>query len=311
MSNMSEPKNRKHPILFIVFNRPETTKRVFEMISKYQPERLYISADGPRANNSYDTVKTEEVKDIFHKISWKCEVFYNYSVQNQGCKLGCHNAISWFFSHEEAGIILEDDCLPSLKFFEYCDYMLPLYRDTDIFCIGGSLILSETQFTTMKMTKYPLIWGWASWRDKWEKFSFKLPHFKDMQITYFSQQEKNYWRNKHKEITYFPDLINTWDYYWLFSIWANGGQCLIPPINLIQNIGFVTGGTHFKAGESDYEIKAQEELDVEAAYVPRHKLFSDSGLDLMIFNTFFGKGRYLRKTRITGWVYEIKKWFNR
>ncbi|MBK8635691.1 MAG: hypothetical protein IPN72_19870 [Saprospiraceae bacterium] len=67
------------------------------MISKYQPERLYISADGPRANNSYDTVKTEEVKDIFHKISWECEVFYNYSVQNQGCKLGCHNAISLVF----------------------------------------------------------------------------------------------------------------------------------------------------------------------------------------------------------------------
>ncbi len=308
---MSEPKSRKHPVLFIVFNRPDTTKKVFEMIRLYQPEKLYITADGPREHNNEDVINTEAVKDIFHKVDWKCEVYYNYSQQNQGCKMGCFNGISWFFAHEEAGIILEDDCLPSLKFFEYCDFMLPRFKNSDIYCIGGSQIFSELQLSTIQITKYPLIWGWASWRDRWEKFSFNLPDFKEMQITFYTQQEKNYWRNKHKEITYFPDLINTWDYYWLFSIWANGGKCLIPPINLIQNIGFVTGGTHFKPGESKYEVKAKDEINIESIYIPRSKLFPDSILDLMIFNTFFGKGRFLRKTIVKGWVYEIKKWFKR
>ena len=36
------------PVLFLIFNRPDTTERVFEEIRKAQPPRLYIAADGPR-----------------------------------------------------------------------------------------------------------------------------------------------------------------------------------------------------------------------------------------------------------------------
>ena len=36
------------PVLFIVFNRPDTTIKVFEAIRKAKPKRLYISSDGPR-----------------------------------------------------------------------------------------------------------------------------------------------------------------------------------------------------------------------------------------------------------------------
>ena len=36
------------PILFLIFNRPDKTARVFEAIRHAQPKRLYIGADGPR-----------------------------------------------------------------------------------------------------------------------------------------------------------------------------------------------------------------------------------------------------------------------
>ena len=38
----------KSAVLFLIFKRPDTTRRVFERIREAQPPRLYIAADGPR-----------------------------------------------------------------------------------------------------------------------------------------------------------------------------------------------------------------------------------------------------------------------
>ena len=34
------------PVLFLVFNRLDTTKQVFEAVRQAQPPRLYVAADG-------------------------------------------------------------------------------------------------------------------------------------------------------------------------------------------------------------------------------------------------------------------------
>jgi hypothetical protein len=35
-------------VLFLVCNRPDLTRRVFQRIRKAKPERLFLAADGPR-----------------------------------------------------------------------------------------------------------------------------------------------------------------------------------------------------------------------------------------------------------------------
>ena len=49
------------PILLIVFNRPEKTQNLFEIIKKIKPKRLFVSADGPREKQS-DLVNCENVR---------------------------------------------------------------------------------------------------------------------------------------------------------------------------------------------------------------------------------------------------------
>jgi len=39
-------------VLFLLFNRPDTTSKVFEKIRQIKPQRLYVASDGPR--ESYD-----------------------------------------------------------------------------------------------------------------------------------------------------------------------------------------------------------------------------------------------------------------
>ena len=108
------------PILFIIFNRPNTTQRVFDEIKKIKPSKLYVVADGPRLERNKEREMCEETRDIIRQIDWECEVFKNYSETNLGCKKRVSSGIDWFFEHEEQGIILEDDCLPHQTFFRFC-----------------------------------------------------------------------------------------------------------------------------------------------------------------------------------------------
>ena len=109
------------PILFLVFNRPDTTQHVFNAIKQVKPKHLFVAADGPRLHRQGEAEKCEAVRSIIHQINWDCELKMLFREENLGCKLAVSSAITWFFEHVEQGIILEDDCLPDLSFFPYLD----------------------------------------------------------------------------------------------------------------------------------------------------------------------------------------------
>ena len=106
----------RSPVLFLVFNRPVPTKQVFDRIKIVKPPRLYIACDGPRDRNHLDLSYVEQVRMICSEVDWPCDVKHLYRDTNLGCGLAVSTAIDWFFSYEEEGIILEDDCLPSDSF---------------------------------------------------------------------------------------------------------------------------------------------------------------------------------------------------
>jgi hypothetical protein len=108
---MKEPRLRT-PILFLIFNRPEPTKRTFDEIRRAKPAELYIAADGPREAKLDDPELCNETRAIVKDIDWKCEVHTLFRDKNLGCKKAVSSAIDWFFDNVDAGIILEDDCVP-------------------------------------------------------------------------------------------------------------------------------------------------------------------------------------------------------
>ena len=121
---LTTPALQKTPVLFLVFNRPDTTIRVFEAIRQGGPRRLYVAADGPRANRAGEADKVAKVRGIVTAVDWPCVVKTLFQENNLGCKQAVSRAITWFFENEESGIILEDDCLPHPDFFRFCDELL-------------------------------------------------------------------------------------------------------------------------------------------------------------------------------------------
>ncbi|HKZ36424.1 MAG TPA: hypothetical protein VJ184_02160, partial [Chryseolinea sp.] len=133
------------PVLFMIFNRPETTKRVFESIRNERPHRLFVAADGPRPNKPGEAEMCAEARKIATAVDWECEVKTLFREENLGCGRAPARAITWFFENVERGIILEDDCLPSHDFYLFCSILLERYRyDSRIMEIGGNNFLSDS-----------------------------------------------------------------------------------------------------------------------------------------------------------------------
>lgn len=239
------------PVLFLVFNRPDTTQQVFNQIKLAQPKQLFIAADGPRLERTGEVQKCEQVKQIVSQITWDCEVKTLFRIQNLGCGKAVSSAINWFFAHVDEGIILEDDCLPNLDFFNYCQEMLLKYRDNDtIMHISGcNLIKTECikDKSSYYFSNYCFIWGWATWKKAWKHYDFNLNfdinvYEKSINEKFKNKFERKYWkgilqRSKNK-------LIDTWDYQWVFAVWLNKGISANTKINFIQNIGFGIDATH-------------------------------------------------------------------
>ena len=118
----------KTPVAFIVFNRPEQTRRVFAEIAKAKPPILLLIGDGPRMNRVGEVEKVMLTRQLISEVNWECEVLTNFSEINLGCKRRVSSGIDWVFSRVGEAIFLEDDCLPDPTFFRFCEEMLEYYR---------------------------------------------------------------------------------------------------------------------------------------------------------------------------------------
>jgi hypothetical protein len=239
------------PILFLVFNRPSLTQKVFDEIKKVKPKKLYIAIDGPRIGNANDQSNINDVLKIFNDVPWQCEFKFLKREFNLGCGVSISNALNWFFTHEEEGIILEDDCVPSQDFFFFCESMLEKYRTNDsIMAINGSNPLGEVHLdSSYFFSKYNFVWGWATWRKSWNLYEFDLNKESNFKRRLFLIKSFRYdfisIRNWFKHLNLVKiGKIDTWDYQWMYTCWKYNGLIITPSVNLICNIGNEVEPTH-------------------------------------------------------------------
>ncbi|MFT7157563.1 MAG: hypothetical protein ACI8Q1_002582, partial [Parvicella sp.] len=212
---------------------------------------LFIAADGPRPEFESDRLKCEEcIHFVLNEITWDCEVQTLFREENLGCKFGPSTAITWFFEKVELGIILEDDIVPSSYFFNLSEQILEKYRDNKkVMHFGGvNFLKSNSNNADFYFSKICHGWGWATWKDRWEKYNINF--FEGMSETDFDElfkqlnfnnAEKKFWNGIRLEV---QNGLDAWDYSWQFTIWLNDGVSIVPLENLVKNIGTGFDATH-------------------------------------------------------------------
>lgn len=246
------------PVLLLIFNRPDTTRRVVDALRRVRPEALYIAADGPRRDRPHDQFACEEARSLALTVDWPCQVKTLFRTENLGCRVAVSTAIDWFFENEEAGIILEDDCLPSSSWFPFAAEMLARYRDDErIVCISASHVhgSSHTPTSSYFFSRHNHCWGWASWRRAWQHYDREMAAWPKLRNTEWltdvgdgSRSFHFYWKDIF-DMAY-AGKVDSWAYRWTFSCWAKGGLTVLPARNLVSNIGFGADATHTNEGGS-------------------------------------------------------------
>jgi hypothetical protein len=239
----------KSPILFIIFNRSDTSLKVLSEIKNVKPSRLYITADGFRKDRPYEATLCEEAKNnVLKAIDWDCEVSTLFRQDNFGPKEAIASAITWFFENEEQGIILEHDCLPSISFFRFCDTLLEKYKvDQRIWLISGCNFQNgktwgDGSYYFSNLTNG---WGWATWRRSWVSYDKDMTHLTSKDVReqickifdhplIIDQWVELFEKTKSGE-------INTWDYQATFTHLFSHAINIVPNVNLVSNIGFGEG----------------------------------------------------------------------
>lgn len=281
------------PVLFLVFNRPEPTRQVFEAIRAARPSHLYVAADGPRPDRPGEAERCEQARRIATAVDWPCQVETLLRPANLGCGRAVSEAISWFFSREREGIILEDDCLPAPDFFGFTTALLERYRhDARIGKIAGTNPLGQWQTdkeANCFFSSYGYSWGWASWRDRWQDFDLALqdwPRFAASSLARdypFSASRNQGFAAVHR------GQLDTWDYPWHFALSAGHRLVVLPSRNLVCNLGFAADATHTRNTWSLYGQLSAGSLP--APYRPPAFLLPDRAYERAMYRLIAREGR--------------------
>jgi hypothetical protein len=253
------------PALVIAFNRPEKLQQTLLSLARTDVKEVVVSLDGPRANKN-DGIR---IAECIHIIEGFREVFdvlsINQNYENLGCRRALQKAIGNFFNIYDRGVIIEDDILVSQQFIDFAAWALEEYEnDNNIWVINGWSPFNLGEINPLPwLSRIPIVWGWATWRDRWDMYdseiedsaSLKPSELKTNLSLPFSSEFDNYWTNGFKQIR---EGFDTWDYQLVFSMWKNGGMALTPPSRLTQNIGFDEEATHTFQPSGRSNLKLEE-----------------------------------------------------
>jgi hypothetical protein len=248
------------PVAFFVFKRPDTTRQVFEAISRVRPAKLLLIADGARQDREGEAEACRQVREIVAHVDWPCEVYRNFAESNLGCQERIISGLDWAFSLVEEAIILEDDCLPDLSFFPFCQELLEKYRgDSRVASISGTNLVEKYLNTEASYYFSQLggIWGWATWSSQWRRYDRNLRDWPKLReekwlAEIFDQPRAVAFWTSVFDMMHEHRGPNTWDFQWLYIRLKEDMLTIVPRVNLVANIGFGDGATHTMGSDARF-----------------------------------------------------------
>jgi hypothetical protein len=292
------------PVLLIVFNRPDVTRRVVAALRTVRPRTLLVAADGPRAGRVGEAALCAEVlATVRQGVDWDCELVEDVAPENLGCRRRVASALDWALGREDTVIVLEDDCVPHPSFFPYCEELLGRYAEDEriMHIAGANFLFGGRVAHSYYFSRFNFCWGWATWRRAWRCYDGTMSDWPALRAGGLAAAFRDdpravaYWTARFDEAR---DGADSWAFRWTLSMWAQGGLSVVPRVNLISNVGFGVEATHTVSRAS-----ALANLPVEALSFPlRHPLQvrQDEEADHWVQRAIYDRtrlGRLRRKVR--------------
>ena len=235
------------PVLLCVFSRPEITRRQLEVLKRARVSELYVAADGPRAGNPLDAERCGRVRALIDAVDWPVNVHRLFRDSNVGLDEAMVSSIDWFFTHVEAGIVLEDDCVPVVEWFRFAREILDRFAGVPRVMQVSALNMADGErYTTHSyfFAEVGHIWGWATWRRAWTLYDRALDDWPLIREEVARDATPLRRMLARKFDSAHAGRKASWTRSWYFTQIRFGGLAVIPSVNLVENIGVGDDATH-------------------------------------------------------------------
>lgn len=239
----------KYPVLFETFARVSTARVAWEHIKASQPSKLYFYSNKARSDRPEEVKRNEEIRGWIKEIDWECELHTWFRDEYVDVYTSLKGSKDWALKNEEAIIVIEDDCVASNAFFQFCDHFLDYYKDnSEIQFISGNNYTGIEKWNGDHIispfcTKY----GMALWKDRWQRLDFHIRNtdisFSDFAVIFkgslfitlfFYTWDRMFHKHVHETQVYDAVLD--------LNCYNNNWKAIAPICNLTQNVG--VEGTH-------------------------------------------------------------------
>ena len=290
--------NDEIPLLIIAFNRPGKLTLLLDSLRESEPPLILLAVDGPRPNYPDDLMLVQETQEALKFVTWKCQIETRFRDSNMGLRRAYVDAVSWAISRYGCTVVVEDDVIAGPQFYEYVSTMLRRHSDDyKISQINGYNHIPERYLTDRstdsRLTRYPTSYAWGTWERAWCNYDPELKWGLETSVGELAEITKSRvaaLRWKMNFANAYSGRVDTWDYFWVASIWENNQLVVSPNRNLVQYNGF-EDGTHTRRKRKntqppiellEYNQKYQPTvyLEKDDVWISRH-VFNDTTIGLL------------------------------
>jgi acetyltransferase-like isoleucine patch superfamily enzyme len=244
--------NRLAPIVLLVYNRPEHTRKTLKALRNNNlaaESKLFIYADGPKNNASEDELNAiKQTRKVLKEQKWCGDVVIIESEVNKGLAKSIVDGVTEIVEKFGTVIVLEDDIVTSCGFLQYMNDALDHYsKNENVMHISGYMYPHKENLQDTFFYNVTLCWGWATWKSSWSNYNSDAVYlWKEIgDRNLFNKLNKfggNYLSAQLGQNI--VGQLDTWFIKWHASVLLNNGFTLFPNRSLVDNIGFDSSGVH-------------------------------------------------------------------
>jgi hypothetical protein len=278
------------PIALFVFNRPQHTRKMLEAL-RADPlavsSDLFIFSDG--AKREEDRARVLEVRALLHELSGFRSVVVREAEVNLGLAASVISGVTQILNHQTRVIVLEDDLKIVPGCLSYLNSGLEFYSgDSRVFSLSAwapQIKLPENFSHDIYLSARGLCWGWATWKDRWEKVDWEVRDYAEFSrdaeaLCAFSEVGED-----------LPDMLrdamagrnSSWAVKWAYAQFKLNAFCVVPVRSFVANIGQDESGTH-----SSVEVQHRAASLATANSSPRLEKVEPFPPILREFRKFYG-----------------------
>ncbi len=267
------------PIILFVFNRPEHTRNTVESLKRNPlaaESELFVFSDGPRDQD--DEAAVAAVRAVIDAVDGFKGITVSRRSANRGLAGSVIEGVTAIVRRYGKVIVLEDDLQLSPYFLNYMNEALSRYEnDQRVFSIGGytpRLDIPEGYDQESFLSYRCCTWGWATWRDRWDKADWEV---KDFDSFIGDKKAVELFNRGGDDMSHIFKLqmagkISSWAIRWDYAHFRNEAYCFRPISSLVGNTGNDGSGVHCRETnkfnvplntQPTFVIPAQEELSLD------------------------------------------------